>query len=232
MKKKKIRLISPRFIGNFAYCIGQFLIRTLRCKIYSHPAIEQKQQYIYAFWHDKQFAAIMLMPRFGSQKKVGLVSPSRDGEMLSVWLTRMGYEVVRGSSSKKSISSLVKLLDKMKAGYTVGIAADGPRGPRHEAKAGVAFLAHKSGVKIVPMGVAFTPNLCFKKSWDQYQLPLPFSKTVIYVGKPIEMPDLQDIESINERMADVLKAADKKAARLLAGEPETVVLGEESPEAT
>ena len=159
----------------------------------------------------------MLMPHFGGQQKVGLVSPSRDGEMLAVWLERMGYEVVRGSSSKKSISSLVTLLGKMKEGYTVGVAADGPRGPRHEAKAGVAFLAHKAGnIKIIPMGVAFTPNLTFKKSWDQYQLPLPFCKTAIYVGEPIAMPDLDDVNAINERMTAALKAADQKASQLLA----------------
>lgn len=215
--KKKIRLISPRAIGTFAYCVSQCLIKTLRCKVISHEKFDPKEQYIYAFWHDKQFAAIMLMSTFGGNKKVGLVSPSRDGEMLAVWLARMGYEVVRGSSSKKSISSLVTLLGKMKEGYTVGVAADGPRGPRHEAKAGVAFLAHKAGIKIIPMGVAFTPNLKFEKSWDQYQLPLPFAKTAIYVGEPMAMPDLEDVNAINERMTAALKDSDQKAKQILAG---------------
>lgn len=224
--KKKIRLISPKTIGIFAYCVSQCLIKTMRCRVVSHAEFDNNEQYIYAFWHDKQFAAIMLMSQFGGNKKVGLVSPSRDGEMLSVWLARMGYEVVRGSSSKKSISSLVTLLGKMKEGYTVGVAADGPRGPRHEAKAGVAFLAYKAKVKIIPMGVAFTPNLQFKKSWDQYQLPLPFSKTVIYVGKPMEMPNLDDVNAINERLTNALKAADQTATRLLAGENEEILLSQ------
>lgn len=215
--KKKLRFISPRAIGTFAYCVSQCLVKTMRCRVVSHEAVDPNQQYIWAFWHDKQFAAIMLMPKFGGNKKVGLVSPSRDGEILSTWLERMGYDVVRGSSSKKSISSLVKLLGKMKEGYTVGVAADGPRGPRHEAKAGVSFLAHKAGIKIIPMGVAFTPNLTFKKSWDQYQLPLPFCKTVIYAGEPITMPDLENVAEINTRITAALKASDRKASEILAG---------------
>lgn len=109
-RKKKTRFLSPRAIGTFAYCVSLFLIKTMRCRVVTHEKFDRNEQYIYAFWHDKQFAAIMLMPQFGGKKKVGLVSPSRDGEMLAVWLEHLGYETVRGSSSKKSISSLVTLL--------------------------------------------------------------------------------------------------------------------------
>ena len=79
---------------------------------------------------------------------------------------------------------MVKLLNAAKEGYSVGIAADGPRGPRYQAKSGLAFLAYKTGIEIVPLGVAFSSKWLFKKAWDKYQFPLPFCKFPFILENP------------------------------------------------
>ncbi|MFI4937069.1 MAG: lysophospholipid acyltransferase family protein [Candidatus Berkiellales bacterium] len=206
---------SPILAGNIAYFLTKFLLKTQRVKIGQHPEIRDKQQYAYGFWHDKQFAPISLMAKLGSCKHACLVSASRDGDILATWLRRIGYHVIRGSSSRKAISSVVKLLHAANAGYSVGIAADGPRGPRYQAKSGLAFLAYKAGIEIVPLGVAFSAKWLFKKAWDKYQFPMPFCKIAFYFGQPLKVEDIKDIEGINALVAKALHAADRTAKELL-----------------
>ncbi len=110
------------------------------------------------FWHDKQFATITLLSKFGIEKRAGLVSASRDGDMLASWIKRLGYHVVRGSSSKKALSSLVNLLAAAKEGYSFGIAADGPRGPQFVAKSGLSFLAYKAGLQSSHLALLILQN--------------------------------------------------------------------------
>lgn len=206
-----MKILSPTFIGKVAHYATQLLFKTLRVSIYSHPSVNPDLQYVYGFWHGKQFAPIILMPRRGNRKQVVLVSASRDGDMLATWLNLLGYHTIRGSSSRKGISSLVKLIAATKEGYSIGIAADGPRGPEFEAKAGVTFLATKAGLKFIPFGVAYSKKWLFN-SWDKYQLPWPFSKVVLYLGEPIEVTD------VHMNVSPVITLADQKAQLILDGE--------------
>lgn len=219
-----MRIFSSTTIGAIAHSITQILVKSLRVQIVTHPEFKSLNQYAYGFWHDKQFAPIMQMAHLGNCKHAALVSASRDGEILSTWLSKLGYHIIRGSSSRKAISSVVKLLNVAKEGYSVGIAADGPRGPRHEAKSGLAFLAHKAGLEIVPLGVAYSKKLKFSKAWDQYQLPLPFSKLVFYFGQPFSISDadMQDIDTVNAQVAAAIQAAEMHAELTLAGQSQVV----------
>jgi lysophospholipid acyltransferase (LPLAT)-like uncharacterized protein len=194
--------------------VSQLLIKTLRIRYEIHPSVNTKQQYAYGFWHDKQFATITLLSQFGIEKRAGLVSASRDGDMLADWIKRLGYRVVRGSSSKKALSSLVNLIAAAKEGYSFGIAADGPRGPQFVAKSGLSFLAYKAGLQIIPLGVAYSSKWQFN-SWDRYQLPKPFAKTVVYVGEPITITQSDQIEVVTQKIEQALNEADRKAQVIL-----------------
>jgi lysophospholipid acyltransferase (LPLAT)-like uncharacterized protein len=216
-------VITPTFIGKFAHTATQLLLKSLRVQVCMHPNVDPTRQYVYGFWHGKQFAPIMFLPKWGPAKHVGLVSASRDGDMLTAWLQQLGYHVVRGSSSRKAISSMVKLIAAAKEGYSMGIAADGPRGPELVAKAGMSFLANKANLQLVPIGVAYSKPWKFK-SWDKYQLPLPFSRAVLYFDEPITVSDISDIASINIEMAKKIDAAEVIALDLLNGTSQQTVL--------
>jgi lysophospholipid acyltransferase (LPLAT)-like uncharacterized protein len=211
-----MRILKPAQLGKLAHFVSQLLIKTVKVQITMDLDYHPKNQYVYGFWHDKHIVPVLLVSKY-SDRYAGLVSNSRDGEILATWLKRLGYEVVRGSSSRKAISSFLKLLGIIKEGYSVGIAADGPRGPRHEAKSGAAFLAYKSGVPFVPVGVANGSAWCFDKSWDKYQIPRPFSRSAIYFGKPMMIENLDDQAALNEKIAQAITQADEQAKRILMG---------------
>lgn len=217
-----MKVISPATIGCIAHYAAQVLVKTLRVQMVMHPSFDPKRQYVYGFWHDKHFIPVMLVSKY-SEKYGGLVSASRDGDILASWLTRLGYEIIRGSSSRKAISGFLKLLAALKQGYNIGIAADGPRGPRYEAKSGASFLAYKSGLPFAPLGVATSSTWCFEKSWDKYQLPRPFAKTVLYFGEPVWIHDLEDQDKANRIIADSITTADNNARLVLEGNDLTAV---------
>ena len=51
-----------------------------------------------------------LLSSFYIEKRAVLASPSKDGELISVPLEKMGFHMVRGSSDKNSTSSLISLI--------------------------------------------------------------------------------------------------------------------------
>lgn len=140
-----------------------------------------KERTIFIFWHSDSFALLYI---YRSKKVVGLASTHRDGEIMARVAGSLGYTVVRGSSKSKGVKGLIALL-KVKEG-SFALTPDGPRGPRHCIKLGIPKFAELSGLPIVPVGVYLSNKIRFK-SWDRYQLPLPLSRCIVYMGDAISI---------------------------------------------
>jgi hypothetical protein len=153
---------------------------------------------IFAFWHNR----ILLCPnayqiysrRRKNSKAAAIASASRDGAFLSAILERFNIQPVRGSSYKRGPQALLELTSWAERGYDLAIAPDGPRGPRYHAYDGIISLAQLTGHPIVPFGF-YAHRKIVIKSWDKFQIPLPFSFCEINSGKPIYVPrDASDEE--------------------------------------
>jgi hypothetical protein len=116
-----------------------------------------------------------------------MVSASRDGGMLVAVVQSFGVQPARGSTSRRGPQALREMTSWAKRGYDLAITPDGPRGPRYQVAPGVTSLAQLTGLPVVPGSY----NLGWKisvKSWDRFQIPLPFSKCEIILEKPIHVP--------------------------------------------
>ncbi|MFH1052647.1 MAG: lysophospholipid acyltransferase family protein [bacterium] len=127
---------------------------------------------ILAFWHGDMLA---VWKYFSDVNPVAVISQSRDGEILSGLLSKWNYSLIRGSSSKGSKEALTEIVEKA-SNNLVLITPDGPRGPYHEFKPGAVVAAQRSGTKLYLCNVKMSSKFRFKKSWDKFSLPLPFSK--------------------------------------------------------
>jgi lysophospholipid acyltransferase (LPLAT)-like uncharacterized protein len=154
---------------------------------------------IYSIWHSR--LALCMPVYFGYAKKrnqtpgfVGMVSASKDGAILTEVLKHLGVRTVRGSTSRRGQQALLEMTRWARRGYDLGITPDGPRGPSGVAQDGVIFLAQLTGLPIMP----YSFHLGWKirlKSWDRFQIPLPFSRCEVFFGKPIRVPrELSDAE--------------------------------------
>ncbi len=101
----------------------------------------------------------------------------------------------------------------------LAITPDGPRGPRRVVQDGVAYLASRSRIPLVAMGVA-SDNPWRAGSWDRMALPKPFSQARIVLSEPIEVPRKlrrDDLVPWRERAHQVLDDTQRCAERLAAG---------------
>jgi len=167
---------------------------------------------IFALWHNRLALTIALSryPKFQNDRRTiaALVSASKDGALLTRALQYAGIEGVRGSSSRRGGQALLELARCMRRGLNVAITPDGPRGPKYRVREGIISLAQVSSAEIVPVGAKIYSRYTFK-SWDAFQLPLPFSRIDLYFGPTISVPpeasDDQRI-ALAQEVADALKA--------------------------
>jgi lysophospholipid acyltransferase (LPLAT)-like uncharacterized protein len=147
---------------------------------------------IYCVWHNR--LALSMPAYFSYVKKfsrvpgmAAMVSASKDGGFLTGILECFNVQPVRGSSSRRGPQALLELTTWAERGYDLAITPDGPRGPCYVVQEGVMSLAQVTGLPIVPV----TYNLGWKirvKSWDRFQIPLPFSRCEMIYAKPIFVP--------------------------------------------
>lgn len=106
-----------------------------------------------------------------------LVSLSKDGSLLTLFLKRLGYRIARGSSSRGSVQGFKQLVDiSKKSGIlNAALAVDGPRGPRRKIKKGILRLAHILDSPII-FGIGECSGCHIAKSWAKTIIPKPFAR--------------------------------------------------------
>lgn len=116
-----------------------------------------------------------------------LTSISFDGELAARFAYRFGFIVVRGSSSRGGVGALADMEHQVLEGPGVAYTLDGPKGPRRRAKAGVAYVAARTAMPIVP-GAAAVDRAWRLRSWDCFIIPKPGARILMLYGNPIEPP--------------------------------------------
>jgi len=154
---------------------------------------------IFCFWHNRLASCMKVYGRYAANRTDGnriaaLVSASKDGAFLSGILELFGVQAVRGSSSRRGPQALREMVSWAEQGYDLAITPDGPRGPCYRVADGVTSLAQVTGISIVPVAFNLDRKYCLK-SWDHFQIPLPFTRCEICVGQPLLVPrEATDLE--------------------------------------
>lgn len=176
--------VTTAFIRGLAYTLSYELHDPWKI-VHSPPATPL----IFSFWHNR----ILLMPYlyrkyFPKRKLIALVSRSNDGKFLSRVLGQFNLVPAEGSSSKKGASAFKAAIKAAKKeGYDIAVTPDGPRGPCYFFQEGVIHLSRLSGLPIVPVSYQLESKIELK-SWDKFQIPIPFSRCRIFVGPLFSVP--------------------------------------------
>jgi len=162
------------------------------------------QPMIFAFWHNRIFLMPYLFRKHWSVRQrdhvAVLVSASRDGDKLACVLSRFNLVCVRGSSSRRGKKALRELTHLVQEGYDAGITPDGPRGPKCRVQDGIIRLAQLTQAPIIPVSYLVAHKITFN-SWDNFMVPLPFSRATLRIGHPITVPrDADEQQHENKRL--------------------------------
>ena len=202
-----------KLIGMIGYFITKTIYYTMRKKVIKKDGYNSENSYAYGFWHGRLLYTSMMMTNIAHRTAV-LVSPSKVGEIIATALGKFGYERVRGSSNKNSLRSLLEMIKAMRVGKSGGFAVDGPKGPIYEVKQGIIYSAQKTGTLVVPCGAYCSSKWIFKKAWDKFEIPKPFSKLIYIIGEPMVIPDNADVDEWCKIVESKIKELEKEAEEI------------------
>jgi len=163
----------------------------------------------YTFWHNRIFLGTYFFRRRGI---VVITSQSFDGEYIARFIQRFGYGAVRGSSTRGGVAALVEMIRLMRAGLPMGFTIDGPKGPKYVAKIGACLLAKKTGNPLMPFAVE-AEKFWQVKSWDNLQIPKPFSRARVFIAEPIYISQDAGDEALENKRRELQKSLDELVKR-------------------
>jgi lysophospholipid acyltransferase (LPLAT)-like uncharacterized protein len=203
-----------KLLAALIYLLVRSVSATWRCHAEDQSGLIQSAQnrpVIFGLWHNRLALSMMIWgyvrKKQPAAKLVALISASQDGGILSRVLGHFGVQAVRGSSSRRGPQALLELTSWVEQGYHIAITPDGPRGPRYVAQEGIIALAQVTGCPIVPVSSAVRWKVCLK-SWDRFQIPLPFVRCQITFGPALCVPrECSDAEreTLRQQLEERLK---------------------------
>ena len=189
------------------YWVIRLIGPTLRTEVVGvHNAIQIRsagEPAIGAFWHRCIFPAAWIWRGRGI---VVMNTVNFDGQWTRRVIERLGFGTAQGSSTRGAIEGLTVMAGHLEEGRHVAFTIDGPRGPRYVAKPGAVILARRTGKPISVFHVGVESGYTFKKAWDLFRLPFPFSRTVMFVAPPIRVPVDADGDTMKLKQAEVQAA--------------------------
>ncbi|MEW5906903.1 MAG: lysophospholipid acyltransferase family protein [Elusimicrobiota bacterium] len=201
--------LSSRLLSLLIYLYMRLVYATVR--LVTPPPPTEFRQSVLVHWHH-QLAYCICAHR--GRRVAALVSRSSDGEFINGALRLLGYETVRGSSSKGAARALILLLRKAEEGFSLAMTPDGPKGPARKAQPGALYLAQKTGLPILPISCSTAWRIVFN-SWDRFNFPLPFSRAAIVYGEPLRVGPADDLEAAARELESRLDGACAEAERSL-----------------
>jgi lysophospholipid acyltransferase (LPLAT)-like uncharacterized protein len=168
-----------------------------------------------AFWHGKYLPLFALL---AGRRAAVLTSRSFRGAVIAEVCRRFGYRpVLVPERGREAVLAVVR--EALADGGAVGLAADGPLGPRRVFKLGAVHLAAERGCTVLPVGVASRRRRVAATRWDHREVPRLGTQVALVVGAPVRVPPSLDELAAREwsqRLATAIDAADQRAERLAA----------------
>lgn len=205
--------IVIRTVGYLGYLIVRLIGSTIRFEKTGWENFEAIKAAgkipIYSFWHDRIIAGTYFFREHGI---IVLSSSSFDSEYTARCIQRLGFGIVKGSSSRGGAQALVKMIRMMKSGFEMAFTIDGPRGPRYKAKSGPIILAKKTGNPLMPF-VLECEDYWTLKSWDRLQIPKPFTRANLIIGEPIYVESRARDKELEAKIVELQTSLDELVLR-------------------
>lgn len=159
---------------------------------------------VYVNWH--RYVPFLCV-HHGQYRRWLLMSSAPYLEPVAMWCGWMGLTVVRGAPGERSRESLVRLVEALKCGKSVVLAADGPAGPAFRVKPGCIELARTAGVPIIPVAYRSRKGRSNLQRWDQLYRVGKFDQIEVWYGRPIVLdhaePDPAALENVQKGLDEL-----------------------------
>ena len=184
-----------RLLARGVWLVLRTLATTLRYHLHDPNGLisgGSPQRLIFCIWHNRLSLSVIIYQKYvqrphPERHMAAMASASRDGALLARIIELFGVQPARGSSSRRGPQALRELHTWAERGYDLAITPDGPRGPCYVVQEGAAALGQLTGLPVVPISYHLGWKIRFR-SWDRFQLPLPFGRCDVQVGESVLFP--------------------------------------------
>ena len=210
--KQKFR--DTKKLPDWIFVILAGFLRFLRFCFYRVEVIDEsdvihsEKRVVGVTWHNRLLFFPAVFPKEVRKRTVAVVSSSRDGQYIADLIKCFGLRSARGSSSKGGMNAQREASRALLEGNHVSFTPDGPRGPRYHMSKGPIHLASMYGTCVLPVAVNAS-RYWECRSWDRFQIPKPFCKLQLVIGKPITIPpdlDAEGLEHFRKLAEDALNS--------------------------
>lgn len=144
---------------------------------------------IAVFWHGSY---LPLFAMASGRSIIVFTSQSFRGKVIAYICEAFGYTPSFLPPGRRGYHHMRAFLSEHSRGNAepaiVGLAVDGPLGPRHKVKLGALHMATRMGAVLMPIRVTSRPNWTIGGRWDRFKIPLPLAQVKLHVGEPITLP--------------------------------------------
>lgn len=139
---------------------------------------------IFGFWHEDSFFMNLVLKKLsGRTAPVDvIVTADTRGDYIEYMIAQNGGCALRVPDGLACIGAVKKLMKKSyEEARSLAVALDGPLGPRHEPKKLAFYLSEQRKEDFVGISVSYSSCLRIAWRWDQYVIPLPFTRVTVDV---------------------------------------------------
>lgn len=211
LEKQRSVPLSKRLLVRVIYVAVRLLCATLRLRVDREQETNNlvvERGGLLVSWHGR--ILIPINRSLGKKNFHGLISMSRDGDLQAEMFRCYGMGVVRGSTGRRGVLATREVLSLLERGEVIICTPDGPRGPSEKAQPGTLYFAQRTGLPIVPAGVAAYPRWDFG-SWDHFMIPMPFARARWIYGDPLYVSPDEPIEAAQQRLTDEINRLQAEA---------------------
>jgi lysophospholipid acyltransferase (LPLAT)-like uncharacterized protein len=174
------RIISPA-VAIYMFVNAQLTLLTSVISLQG-PGAHYPGPAVYVNWH--KYVSFLCIHHAKHHRWL-LMSSAPYMAPVALWCRWMGLTVIRSAPGERSRESLVHLVNALKNGNAVVLAADGPAGPAFCVKPGCVDLALATGVPVIPVAYRSTRGRSNLKRWDQLYQVRKFDRIEVRYGAPI-----------------------------------------------
>ncbi|MGH7500151.1 MAG: lysophospholipid acyltransferase family protein [Longimicrobiales bacterium] len=171
--------------------------------------MRENRPILFLLWHGR---LLPLAHYHRGRHYVTMISQSADGEYIARIVEGWNYGIVRGSSSRGGSTGLRELIRHLRAGRSLAITPDGPRGPFQRMKPGALLAAQMTGTPVLPVAAGIDRTWSFGK-WDRFLVPRPFARIMIRYDEPFEIPRDTDAAGLERISVETEKALTRVTAQ-------------------
>lgn len=191
----------------YKFFVGM-IVSTCRVKVHGlNTFIEtsKKGRCALIFWHDRLGIMPAILNKAAPELEyLAVLSGSRDGRILGKLATSYKQCSALYVPHDTPQVALKKILEEAGCSKKVLVLTpDGPRGPRHVLKPGIAVIALRMGTAVVPLHWKSSKQWNLN-SWDRMAFPKPFSSIDVFLDQPLAFDSRKNLSEVVETLQTAL----------------------------